>query len=229
MNINDLKKTCPNLKFAEEHYRIYDDFVPDLIHRDDLTVYHPNEYNGQSVIRLVCSQHPIITEFRAFSDEELKEIDRLQRRYTDEWIRFLCTEKLPVKEVDVCSTVNQKVFDALCNQESIESLRIKYLKCKEINDISKLKNLKKLYLERASSLTDISPISLLEHLEVLILGETTKIHDYSALKELKKLKVLGICSARTSYNTVIKAIDINFIEEMPSLEYVDLSDVRLVK
>ncbi|MBR6921754.1 MAG: hypothetical protein IKH51_06135 [Clostridia bacterium] len=228
MNINDLKRICPNIKFAEEHHRIYDDFVPDLMHRDDLSVYHPNEYNRQPVIKLVCSQHPIITEFRVFSDDELKEIDRLQRRYTDEWIRFLNTEKLPVKEVDVCSAVNQKVFDALCNQDRLESLRIKWLKCKQIDEISKLKNLKKLFLERASSLTDISPLSHLENLEVLILCETTKITDYSSLADLKKLKVLGICCARTSYNTAIKVKDIDFIKNMPSLEYVDLSDIKLI-
>lgn len=228
MDKNYLNSIYPDIEFAEEHYRIYEDFVPDLMHRDDLTVYHPNEYTGQSVIRLVCSQHPIITEFCAFSDEELKEINRLQHRYTDEWIRFLNTEKLHVKEVDVCSAVNQKVFDALCKQDSIESLRIKWLKCKQLDEISKLKNLKKLFLERASSLTDISPVSLLENLEVLILCETTKITDYSSLANLKKLKALGICCARASYSTAIKVNDIDFIKKMPSLEYVDFSDVKIV-
>ena len=83
-------------------------------------------------------------------------------------------------------------------------------------------------MERASSLTDISPLSHLENLEVLILCETTKITDYSSLADLKKLKVLGICCARTSYNTAIKVKDIDFIKNMPSLEYVDLSDIKLI-
>ena len=226
MNLNELKKSCPNIKFADEHYKIYDDFVPSLMFRDDLEILHPDEYRGQPTVKLVCSQHPIITEIRDFSDEELKTFERLQRKYKNEWIEFLNQEKLPLKEVDVCSAVDQNVFDALCNQESIEVLRIKWLKCKQINEIPRLKNLKKLFLSRASSLKDISLLSKLEHLETLIICETTKITDYSSLADLKNLKVLGICMARTSYNTFIKADSIDFIKEMPSLEYVDLLDVR---
>jgi hypothetical protein len=52
--------------------------------------------------------------------------------------------------------------------------------------------------------------------------------DYSALSALKKLKVLGICVYRTSTNVTIKVKDLDFISEMPNLEYVDFMDVRLI-
>ena len=219
--IHALSLSNPHIEFATDHGRIYDEFVPSLTHRAD---FHPQDYSGQETIKLVCSQHPVgIEEYLA----NPREWEKKQRRYTAEWVDFLKSEKMPLKEVDICSAVDQKVFDALCCQDSIESLRIKWLRCKQINEIAKLKNLKKLFLARASSLVDISPLAQLENLEVLILGETKKIDDYSVLSALKKLKVFSLCGYQSSVNTVIKVNTLDFISDLPSLEYVDFIDVRL--
>lgn len=224
----ELRKSLPNIEFATDHSRIYDDFVRSLMwFGDDLTVEHPQEYSGQETIKLVCSQHQMYDVFEYLSSDEPKEYERIQRRYTAEWVRFLQTQTLPVKEVHVCSCVNQKVFDALCRQNTIESLRIKRLTCKQIEEIVNLRSLKKLFIECGSSLTDISPLAKLTGLEVLILGQTKNVHDYSALAALKSLKVLGICSYPTCLNATIKVNDIGFLSELPSLEYVDIIDVRL--
>ena len=222
--IRALSLSNPHIVFATEHSRIYDEFVPSLMLRKDLTVSHPQEFNGQNTIKLVCSQHPI-----EIGDSLLvpKECGKKQREYTAEWVNYLKSEKISAKEIDICSSVNQKVFDALCCQDSIESLRIKWLRCNQINEITKLKNLKKLFLARASSLVDISPLAQLDRLEVLILGETKKIYDYSVLSSLRKLKVFSLCGYKSSLNTVIKVNDLDFISELPSLEYVDFIDVRL--
>lgn len=220
--IKALSLSNPQIRFAsaEEHYRIYYEFVRSLMHEEG--ALHPQDYRGQEAVNIVCSQHPVGVE-EYLSDP--KGWEKKQRLYTAEWVEFLNRERLPAKEIDVCSIVNQKVFDALCRQEGLESLRIKWLRCKQIEEIVRLKNLKKLFFGRASSLTDLSPLAKLENLEVLILGETKKIVDYSPLAALKKLKVLGICTYL--YGTVgVK--DLGFISEMPSLEYVDFVDVRLV-
>ena len=189
-------------------------------------IEHPEDYSGQSSVKLVCSQHPVgIDEYAS----DPKGWEKKQRAYTREWVDYLERETLPVKEIHVCSAVNQKVFDALCCQENLESLRIKWLQAKQIDQIVKLKNLKKLFLERASSLSDIDPLAHLENLEVLILGETKKICDYSPLVALKKLKVLGVCAYRSSTNTTVKVNNLDFISKMPGLEYVDFQDVRLIE
>ena len=214
----------PRVEFATEHWRIYNEFVRSLMQRRDLTVRHPQEYSGQEVIKLVCSQHPVALEETLADPNGWK---KKQRAYTAKWVEFLKREKLPVKEIDVCSAVSQKVFDALCCQDSLESLRIKWLRCRRIDEIVRLKNLKKLFLENASSLEDLSPLAQLEDLEVLILGETRKIDDYSVLAALKKLKVFSICSYQTFVNTTIKVRDLDFISELPLLTYVDFADVRL--
>lgn len=223
--IKELSLANPQITFAPDldHYRLYEDFVCDRSREEG--VYHPEDYSGQSSMKMVCSQHPIwIHEY--LSDP--KGWEKKQRAYTREWVEFLKSETLPVKEIHICSAVNQKTFDALCCQENLESLRIKWLQGKQIDRIVNLKNLRKLFLERASSLSDIAPISHLEKLEVLILGETKKICDYSPLAELKKLKVLGICAYRTSTTTTIKVKDLDFISKMTGLEYVDFHDVRLI-
>ena len=224
--LKKLASANPQITFAPEydHYRLYEDFVCSRTHEKGIE--HPEDYSGQSSMKMVCSQHPIwIHEY--LSDP--KGWEKKQRAYTREWVEFLKSETLPVKEIHVCSAVNQKVFDALCCQENLASLRIKWLQAKQIDRIVKLKNLKKLFLERASSLSDIDPLTHLENLEVLILGETKKISDYSPLAELKKLKVLGICAYRTSVNATIKVKDLGFISKMPGLEYVDFHDVRLIE
>lgn len=198
-----------------EHYRIYEDFVRDLRHNDVYPfIRYPNEYGGESVIKLCPSQH------QATSDCE-------QRKITSSWAKFLSENVLPLEEVQICTNINQAVFDALCNQASLKSLRIKHMTGKSVADIIKLKNLKKLFIESGSSLGDISPIADLTQLEILILGNTKKITDYSCLKALKNLKVLGICAYQADYNTTVKMDSDAFIYEMPSLEYVDLQDVKL--
>ena len=231
LSLAELRKSLPNIEFATDHSRIYDDFVRSLMWcGDDITVEHPQEYSGQEAIKLVCSQHRIYESVSEYlSADDPKEYARTQRRYTAEWARFLQNETLPVREVHVCSSVDQKIFDALCRQNSIESLRIKRLTGKHLDKISDLRSLKKLFIECGSSLTDISPLACLTGLEVLILGQTKNVHDYSSISALKSLKVLGICVYQTALNTTIKVDDLSFLKELPSLEYVDLMDVRLSK
>ena len=226
---SDLIASLPNVEFAVDHSRIYDDFVRSLMFCDDeIMVEHPQDYSGQEAIKLVCSQHQMYESvFENLSADDPKEYKRMQRRYTAEWVRFLQTETLPVKEVHVCSNVNHNIFDGLCRQNTIESMRIKRLTCKHIDEISNLHSLKKLFIECGSSITDVSPLAGLTGLEVLILGQTKNVHDYSALAALKSLKVLGICSYQTALNTTIKVDDLGFLKELPSLEYVDIIDVRL--
>ncbi len=228
LSLAELRKSLPNIEFAVDHSRIYDGFVRSLMWcGDDLTVEHPQEYSGQESIKLVCSQHRMCKSvFEYLSADDPKEYERMQRRYTAEWVRFLQTKTLHVKEVHVCSSVNQKVFDALCRQNTIESLRVKRLTCKQIDAIVNLRSLKKLFIECGSSLADISPLAKLTGLEVLILGQTKNVHDYSAIAALKSLKVLGICSYPTYLNATIKVNDLGFLSELPSLEYVDIMDVR---
>ena len=110
----------------------------------------------------------------------------------------------------------------------MESLRIKWLKGKDVSGIKGLTHLKKLFIENAAELEDLSPLAEMRQLEVLILGETKKIDDYSRLSKLQNLKVLGICRYRSEYDGAklrIKSTD--FMKDMPNLEWVDLVDCEV--
>lgn len=204
------------------HSRLYDDFVNDYRENEEYPfMKYPEDYHGESIMKLCCSQHSkVIDGVETISDHQ-------QKKITESWARFFQEKKgLPLKEVQVCTRMNQSVFDALCNQKSIESLRIKYFTGKNVGEIRKLTNLKKLFIESASSLESIEPIAELSNLEVLILGNTKKITDYNALGQLKKVKVFSICSYQTHEN-IMRMADDSFMYDMSSLKYVDMCDVRV--
>jgi hypothetical protein len=197
---------------AKEHDRIYEDFVRDIRNNADYPFIRlVEEYSNQEIIKFCPSQHENATVSQ-------------QRKISTQWQSFLLTNKLLLKEVQVCTRLDQSIFDALCEQSSIESLRIKWLACKEIRNITKLIHLKKLFIESGSCIEDITPVAELKNLETLILGETVKVSDYSCLKNITSLKVLGICAYQTHYYTKIHMDSSSFIEEMNHLEYVDLID-----
>lgn len=210
-----LKRATGRVSY-EGHERIYEEFVRDLRYDKRYPfIRKVEEYTGQSVIKLVPSQHSFVTEYE-------------QRKITKSFNEFLLKEVYPIDEMQVCTMITQKTFDAICNQTNLESLRIKVFRGKDISNIVKLTNLKKLFIESVTSLEDLTPLTELKQLEVLILGETRKIYDYSVLKQLKQLRVLGICLYQTNYSgTLLKMKSDEFIKEMPNLEWVDLLDCRI--
>ena len=195
---------------------LYNDFVRDLRYDDKYPVLQKvSEYDGQEIVKLTCTQHSELL----FSEEE-------SRRITKDWVEFLKSKELNFKEVQICTKTPQNIFDAICMQSSIESLRIKWLSCKDLSAISQLKNLKKLFIESGTSIENISPISELENLEVLILGSTKKVKNYNSLGKLTKLKVFGVCSYQIR-DDVMEMDSIDFIEKLTNLEYLELWNVRI--
>ena len=203
---------------SEDHYRIYgDEFVRDLRREEYRTfvqkIARPEDYRGEAVICFAPSQHDDMTK----GD---------QRALTESWAVFLNDNTLPLSEVHAVTSLSQSVFDGLCRQSSIESLRIKWLNCKDISAIKGLKKLKKLFIENGSRIEDLTPLAGLTSLEVLILGETVKITDYSCLSVLSDLRVFSVCSYQSSLSSRIRMDSADFLHRMPNLEYVDLVDVR---
>lgn len=176
-------------------------------------LHYPEEYNGQSVVKLCCTQHQYVSEHE-------------QKKLTESWIHFLSKNKLPLKQVQFCTGSSQKIFDAICTQDSIESLRFKWMRCKDLSAIANLKNLKKLYLGYATSLVDISPLATLKNLEVLVFHCTTKLHDYSPVGALKNLKFLSF-EEHIAYRTPMDMDSDSFLKNLTQLEYLDMTSVRL--
>ena len=206
------KQTC------DDHSRIYEDFVRDLRHDDRYPfIRNVEDYKGESVIKLCPTQHQFVTSYQ-------------QAKITEEFVKFLSKDTYPIVEMQVCTLANQKVFDAICNQSNLETLRIKCFKGNDISNIAKLTKLKKLFIESGAGIKDITPLSNMEQLEVLILGDTKNVYDYSCLSKLKNLKVLGICLYQTNYaGSKLKMKSEEFVKNMPNLEWVDFIDCNIEK
>ena len=202
---------------------IYTGFVRDLREADDIpSIKYPSEYDGQQMIIFCCTQHTDM-DWETCTDQMT---DARQRKITAEWVDFLMANQLPLREVQLCTLTPQRIFNALCTQSGVESLRIKWLRCNDISAIAGMKHLKKLFIECAPSLIDISPLASLKELEVLILGETMKLRDYSPIGEIKSLQTLGICRYQTSCDSrKMKMQSDAFLAGLPALRYLDLQDV----
>ncbi len=200
----------------EDHIRLYLDYVRDLRGDEQYPcISIARQYEGDPVIKLAPTQHGISAS--------------KQKKRTDEFIEFLYSDP-PIVEMQVVTLATQKVFDAICNLKKLESLRLKWFRGKDLSKITQLTSLKKLFIENGSSVADISPLAEMEQLETLILGNTVKIHDYSCLEKLQNLKVLGICKYQSDYSSSrIKIVSDDFVDHMPSLEWVDLNDCRICK
>ena len=202
---------------------IYTDFVRDLRESNDVPyIKYPSEYDGQAIIKLCCTQHTDI-DWETNTD---RMTDARQRKITAEWVDFLIGNQLPLKEVQLCTLTPQRIFDALCTQSGIKSLRVKWLRCDDISSITGMKHLKKLVIERAPSVIDISPLASLKELEVLILGDAMKLRDYSLTGKIQSLQMLGVCRYQTSCDSrKMKMQSDAFLAGLPDLRYLDLQDV----
>ncbi|MBE5921409.1 MAG: leucine-rich repeat domain-containing protein [Lachnospiraceae bacterium] len=202
---------------------IYDsDFVRELRWDESVPlVRYIEDYNGEEVVKLSCTQHSQVVGWQEMIT------DYQRKKIMQKWADFLSAGVLPMKEVQLCTITPQKIFDALCTQTNIESLRIKHFSGKDFSAIRNLTNLKKLFIESATFIEDIAPLGELKNLEVLILGSAKKVTDYSCLGKLKNLKVFIICSYQFR-NDRMTMKDDSFIEDMQSLQYLDLRNTRII-
>lgn len=206
--------------FVKNEYQQLPVFIDDLRSCDDIPyIYYPHEYHGQPSVKMVCTQHyncfyrPDVTPYK-------------QNKITQTWIEFFRAAKQPLKRVQLCSRTPQKVFDALCMQDSIEFLRLKWCAVSDLSAIRNLKNLRQLYIGIGTSVTSISPLSDLENLEALCLDNTIKVTDYSPLGKLKNLVALDIGGNFQSKALIDMETD-DFLFRLKRLEFLHLPDVRV--
>ncbi|WP_242929006.1 hypothetical protein [Pontibacter vulgaris] len=115
----------------------------------------------------------------------------LQKELVSVWC-----EKLPqlqeVKYLWFTSRVNQEMFDAACEMQSLEGLYIKWSVIKDIGKIANLKNIKRLHIGSSTKIEDVNPLADLVNLQVLELINLQRIQDYSVIGNLTELRELAI-------------------------------------
>ena len=187
-------------------------FIEDLRRDDSLPFIHfPEEYHGEEKLKLCCTQISGLSDYQ-------------QKKVTDKWAEYLSAEKLPVKFLQCCTATPQRIFDAICTQGSIEVLRLKWGRFNDLSAITKLKDLRALHIDMASSVEDLTPIGELEHLEYLFLDNVKKTQDFSAIGKLSGLTALHICVGMWEWLTEVESAD--FLLELKKLRYLSLGAVR---
>lgn len=175
---------------------------------------YPEDYRGQSEIRLSCTQHQGVTS-------------REQRKITDSWVDFLKNGQLPLDTVVFCTKTPQDVFDAICCQESITELYFKWCAVPDITSIAKLQNLKKLYIGHGAMVRSVEPLATLRKLEALRLGNTTKVTDYEPIGKLDNLREFSIEGNDNLTPVILDMESDAFLEGLSKLEYLNLYSVNV--
>jgi len=112
----------------------------------------------------------------------------------------------------------QDLFDAVCAQQDLRKLHIKWGTYPDISKIANLTNLEYLHLGSGASVESIESIAKLKYLLALSVENFQKIDDYSPLIKLKNLESLSIegdCFAPK--NIHVKSFD--FLNDMKQLRH----------
>lgn len=173
-----------------------------------------DEYQGEEAINLKCTQ---LSE-RTFPKQSQR------NKVLKDWIDFLEQHPKQLKKIYCVSRMNQKLFNAICQQENLEELYIKWGMYPDLSEIKNLKQLKYLSLTAGASTKDISSIGQLAKLEVLKLS-TVGATDYSALANLTSLEVLSLDSGM---DNLIKVDDLMFLESLSKLKDFQTTGFRLL-
>ena len=178
------------------------------------SVVEVSEYDGQDKLIINCTQ----------LDEGYSAKDK--KRIWLEWCDFLVDNPDTFTELVFCTRMPQELFNAVCSQQKLKKLHIKW---GVYPDISKLENLQALeYLSIGSgrSVSSIEPISKLENLVALSIENFQKIDDYSPLVNLKKLESLSLEGDFASPK-ILNVQSLGFLRHMQQLRFLSFLTARV--
>ena len=202
-------------------------FASGLSHNDNLdphvnkSLTEISEWDGKEYVCIFCTQlYP--PEVEQYFGGIKGYTTREQKRIKAEWVDFLRTNTKALKGVHFRSCLHQDLLEAVCFQEKLETLRIKWGSFSDWTCLENLKTLKYFSSDgNYSKVSDVSPISKLEELVVLDLVDYKKVKDLSPFANLKNLEQL-----RFAADCKIK--DLEFLRQMPNLRDLRIS-VKLEK
>lgn len=173
-----------------------------------------DDYQGESEITLACTQ----------LDETIYNTASKKNKVLNDWISFLENNPENFTNIYISTRVNQKLFNALCNQVNLESLFLKWGTYPDLSLISNLYQLKYLYLDSGASLKDLIPLAKCKNLEVLEIS-TVGATDYSFIEKLTKLKQLKINSGM---DNLIFVESLDFLYHLENLRNFSTTGFRLI-
>jgi len=171
-------------------------------------ITYPDEYNGGEAINIVCTQLSIS--------------NYQQRKLVNKWCQII-PDLENVRFIWFYSKVNQALFDAVCENQGIVGLYIKWSGIKDISNLKKLKNLRYLRIGSSASVESIDVLSEMAQLNVLEIENFKKIRDLSPIKSLNQLEGLAVEGSiwTTQYIESLKPLS-----ELKKLKYLFLTNIR---
>lgn len=146
-----------------------------------------------------------------------------QTKLVNEWCDFLPT-LTDIEYLILPSRVNQKIFDSICEIESLNGLWIKWSGIKNIEKLEKLKKLKHLHIGSSSQIENIDVIGKMKGLITLDLEQLNKISNFSVISKLVDLQGLGVDGSIWTTQIID---NLKFIESLKDLRYFTMTNSRL--
>jgi len=201
---------------------------------DESHIGRLDEYQGQTYIQLACTQlvgsikpgfgSPIFGEMEC----SLKEQEKKQKQIIDEWIEFFITNPKALTGVLFRTGITQKLLEAVCHQEELEILRIKWGTKLDLSVLQNVPKLKSLYFDGfRSHLPNVSFLDCLQNLRVLNLYSLNNIEDFSPLYRMKNLEELCISGKASTKGKRIIFTDLEFLENHPNLKMLGCGYVEI--
>lgn len=170
-------------------------------------VQDPSEYQGESAIKLVCTQ----TDLSSYK----------QTKLVHAWVELLPT--LNLTHLWFASKVNQDLFDAACEIPTLESLNVKWSSINRLDGIAKTKSLATFILGSSPQVESIECLAGLDKITALTLENLKDIQDLSPLTPLKSLKVLSFGG---SIWTTQKVSSLQPLGELNKIEEIWVQNLR---
>lgn len=172
-----------------------------------------DQYKGDENLFLACTQLGTSVKY--------------QQEVINGWCDLFNHTKLPVKKLWVTSRISQRIFDAICCQDQLEGLWIKWGVYPDISNIAKLANLQFLHLGGGASISDLSAIIKLKKLASLETDCLYNISNYSFLSKMKNIIDLSIEGDPLASMKKVTLNSLQFLEMMPQLQRLNLTMTKI--
>ena len=182
----------------------------DYYHKDETqlkSVVEVSEYDGEDKLMINCTQ----------LDEDYSAKDK--KRILQEWCDFLVNHPDTFTELMFCTRMPQELFDAVCAQQRLKKLHIKWGVYPDISKLENLQELEYLHIGSGRSVSSLEPISRLVNLVALSIENFQQIDDYTPLANLKHLESLALEGDFASPK-ILKVQSLGFLRHMKQLRFL---------
>lgn len=194
----------------------------DYYHKDEpypKSIVEVSEYNGENILTINCTQlgDSFTPQYKTKKEKS---------RVLQEWCDFLLNNTMAFTELSFGTKMPQKLFDAVCSQQNLRKLYIKWGIYPDISKIVNLSKLEYLHIGSGASVQSIEPVTHLKKLIVLSVENFQKIDDYGLLASLGKLESLSVEGDGLGPQYIhVKSLD--FLHGMNQLRFFRFQTARL--